>query len=834
MHSAIWKLSALATVVGFGLLAVVVQQRGLGKSLSKTPVNADGSLDSAEDVSDKTASSELESSGQGDIGPSGPIPKTLSNGSSTANPSVEFSDASDVDAASFPKGKSGTSKTTARTGRRKSQALLDDTDELLVEPPPGKRTGARASRATQSQNAFDEEEDGSNPALLNSETSSLLQAGGPAGQKSPRPLPDGLDEESDNLLTDRPRGPSSRGRPSGDVDEGMDADVVGQAPNTRPRSLDEFEDEGDLIAAAPLPRTGARSGASPRTQPNRNPQQNLVAEEDFRGTNGSDANSPQDPDNQFLPDANRGANSSITSERGARLNSAFQDPDEDGIPHKSRPGNTVPPIEYVPVEKTLTNSQEDDSFLNRPEQSRPAVPPLNERMNEQTKPTMGDNSEFGEDSGEANASQEDLSSTPAVPLTRKRPRIDDGDGPVDFRSTKPRTENQSFAADANTPLPIQKRVLPEAEFQESDSERSLGGNTQPQTGRNRPNPLADEDDANSSLPPVAFPTGQQRPRVDTEYLDERATPPGVGTSPRSNDPSMTQDDELLDSNSTLSPITGRRDRTGSGTNSPVSNRPRFEDDEPGAAASRGPATNIIAPRYSVPPSIDSGTVRGRARVSIEKLAPPTAILGQPLIYSIVIRNNGNASARQVVVEDDLPDGVTMQGSIPQAEMTGRKLKWLIGNLEVGQEQKISVKVVPTAEGPVGSAATVNFVHDTRSATNTPDNLSDSRVTLELQYPQQVNVGSLFEVRFRLTNRSNSTLTELTILNQLPPGLRHESRKQDLEYKVKALAPGEILEVPLSLTASQTGPSSSRTVVLTQDERILLSKDFRVDVHTGFP
>ncbi len=117
-------------------------------------------------------------------------------------------------------------------------------------------------------------------------------------------------------------------------------------------------------------------------------------------------------------------------------------------------------------------------------------------------------------------------------------------------------------------------------------------------------------------------------------------------------------------------------------------------------------------------TIDADSPRGeqRPQLTIDKQSPPTAVLGKPFIYSILIKNVGQSSAGHVTVEDEIPRGAKLTGTIPQAELVGKKLIWKSGTLQPNQERKISIRVIPIAEGPIGSVATVNFVAEVAAQT----------------------------------------------------------------------------------------------------------------------
>ncbi|MBM4074166.1 MAG: hypothetical protein FJ267_00805, partial [Planctomycetes bacterium] len=49
------------------------------------------------------------------------------------------------------------------------------------------------------------------------------------------------------------------------------------------------------------------------------------------------------------------------------------------------------------------------------------------------------------------------------------------------------------------------------------------------------------------------------------------------------------------------------------------------------------------------------------RLTIEKIAPKKAVLGEPLVYSVVVKNVGEIDASKVVVEDRIPKGTELIG-----------------------------------------------------------------------------------------------------------------------------------------------------------------------------
>src|SRR5207302_158852 len=130
-----------------------------------------------------------------------------------------------------------------------------------------------------------------------------------------------------------------------------------------------------------------------------------------------------------------------------------------------------------------------------------------------------------------------------------------------------------------------------------------------------------------------------------------------------------------------------------------------------------------------------------------KVAPPQAVLGQPLIYSIIVKNVGSVDAHNVVIEDRIPKGTKLQGTHPQAEYSGKNLIWNQPLLRPNEEKKISIKVIPQQEGPVGSVARVHFATEV----STEIVVAAPQLDLTVKAPHEVRIGQRFDLTYTLKN-----------------------------------------------------------------------------------
>lgn len=763
MRSAIWKLSALATVVGLGLVAVVVQQKGFGLGAVAGKGTAEAKAPAA---------------------PAPNVPKGGEKPASTTEEGDPFAAAAEADSAP-PQLADVVEEPADPTPEPEVSAGGEDPDAEFATQSTRPRVKPRAL------NFKDNVENGvsnENPADV------LIAEAAAAGA-----------------------GRRNRSQPS---------DLANQPEN------DPAEMEGSTVDEHDA------SVITDDSDPFRK-RREALARQEARGRSGSS-----------LSDSSSGIQEADQSESSAE--NPF-DPDA-GTNGDARP--------VVPVPG------------NR--RTRPRARLIDENDSEATEPiNSAASSEVASDAAGYQST--------AAPAGYRAQAAATGDSSTGGRSTgnrgglrtRPRIgDDESFTTGgAATPPPVEvtgapaaKAVGPANRSQPLDDDEAFGASPGNSTRPNGVEPIPkisrdSAEEANPSLTPAISNSGRGRPNSLAEEGDEGLTPsPGstrtrenafdtFGTSPRGQSAPVDDTDSGF--------LQGKSRRTSPHVLEIEPDRRPALPSTPEAAASRSIPTDVvpvpIPERVSAAPAYTaSGTGDGgRGRVTIEKRAPTTAYVGQPLIYQIFVRNVGSGPAQQVVVEDIVPEGVTMQGSIPQGELTGRKLAWRIGTLAAGEERKVSVKVIPGAAGSIGSAATVKFVADpvfasagsiesdsiipaatTPRTTSRTSPRTGSGVLLELQTPRQVGLGQTFEVRLRLTNRAGYTLNDLLIRSMLPANLLHESRVQDLEYLVGTLAAGESREVPLALTARQAGRADTRIMVMATNDQVLRTDDFSLDVTAG--
>lgn len=219
---------------------------------------------------------------------------------------------------------------------------------------------------------------------------------------------------------------------------------------------------------------------------------------------------------------------------------------------------------------------------------------------------------------------------------------------------------------------------------------------------------------------------------------------------------------------------------------------------------------VVNDRPSIPGN--SGRVTGdsrgrdvsevmRPQLSIQKRAPDTATVGVPHEYTIVVSNEGDSAAYDVIVDDELGSGARLETSTPIAnfDRVSGKLSWGIRELAPHQKQEIVVRITPTGEGTLDGVASIRFKAQVKSATV----ITAPKLSLEMTSPDSVKVGDEVELHYVIRNNGSGDARNVILRSVLPPGLKH-SEGGDLEYEIDNLPAGGKEIIDLIVVAAEPG------------------------------
>ena len=251
---------------------------------------------------------------------------------------------------------------------------------------------------------------------------------------------------------------------------------------------------------------------------------------------------------------------------------------------------------------------------------------------------------------------------------------------------------------------------------------------------------------------------------------------------------------------------------------PVGRQPTGRFDEESTEQPREPRSNRRIREAGERPTTDDligdGTVtnatpRGlqQPRLTLEKIAPQEAVLGAELVYQVIVKNVGSSDANQVVLEDRIPKGTELTGTSPRAEMVDKKLIWRIGTMKPNEVRKISIKLIPRQEGPIGSVARVNFATEVAAEIM----VAAPQLSIKVNAPREVHVGEVIDLTFLLKNSGGAAANNVSVRDLIPDGLQHEA-SSDIECPIGKLGPNESREIVLQVTAVKPGRVKNRAIL----------------------
>ena len=164
----------------------------------------------------------------------------------------------------------------------------------------------------------------------------------------------------------------------------------------------------------------------------------------------------------------------------------------------------------------------------------------------------------------------------------------------------------------------------------------------------------------------------------------------------------------------------------------------------------------------------------RPMLSIRHATKPRVLIGDPVILDIDIKNDGDGPAKDVVIQEDLPEGLEFSDGF-------RELEYAIGTLGPGQSKKVSLEL---------KASKIGRYRNTLVAYGNGGLKTQHAVDVEVIAPKLVARGEgpirrflKREVthRFSLDNSGTANATNVELVCKLPSGLKYVSSNNRGQY-----------------------------------------------------
>jgi len=193
----------------------------------------------------------------------------------------------------------------------------------------------------------------------------------------------------------------------------------------------------------------------------------------------------------------------------------------------------------------------------------------------------------------------------------------------------------------------------------------------------------------------------------------------------------------------------------------------------GQYISKATANSTTGTRAESPPTT---TTVGLPILSLKKTGMETQYIGRPVSYEITLTNKSNVAAKNTVLEDMIPSGVTGVKATAGAKLSGSKLIWEFGTLEPNMSKNVRISYTPNRAGILASSATAT-AYCTEAVTSSMRTTITGISALSLEVvdvEDPVRVGSHATYIIRVENQGSATATNIRVACVLEDYVRYIS------------------------------------------------------------
>jgi uncharacterized repeat protein (TIGR01451 family) len=158
------------------------------------------------------------------------------------------------------------------------------------------------------------------------------------------------------------------------------------------------------------------------------------------------------------------------------------------------------------------------------------------------------------------------------------------------------------------------------------------------------------------------------------------------------------------------------------------------------------------------------TIARKPILKISKTGRTRQYLDRALTYDITVANTGDGVAKDTIVEDIIPDGVTRVSISSGGKIIGSAVTWKMGDLAPNSAKRVSVTYTPMKIGEyTNTANTSAYCADTKSASITTSVVGIPAVLLEVvDIEDPVEVGNTTTYVVTATNQGSMPGTDIAI------------------------------------------------------------------------
>jgi uncharacterized repeat protein (TIGR01451 family) len=218
---------------------------------------------------------------------------------------------------------------------------------------------------------------------------------------------------------------------------------------------------------------------------------------------------------------------------------------------------------------------------------------------------------------------------------------------------------------------------------------------------------------------------------------------------------------------------------------------------------------------SADPRTCSQVFIGKAALALQKSGPEAALVGAQIVYAITVSNKGTLTARDVVVVDELPDG--MQASIDQTRATLQ-----VGDLAPNEAKTVSITVRGMKKGKLCNVVNAKSANAGAAHAEFCTIFMQPGINLVKQGPREQFLSRTAQYRMTVSNTGDTPLTNVTLTDNGVAGATFATAEggsisgNKAVWNIGTLQPGEHKTFTASLSGNAAGNLCNSATVTTAE------------------
>lgn len=198
-------------------------------------------------------------------------------------------------------------------------------------------------------------------------------------------------------------------------------------------------------------------------------------------------------------------------------------------------------------------------------------------------------------------------------------------------------------------------------------------------------------------------------------------------------------------------------------------------------------------------------------LTCEKCGPHEVCPGDPVHYTVTVTNRGSCTAEDVVVTDNVPDGLEHSSCL-------KTLTFKLGSIEPCQTKKVNMCFTATKRGKICNTVVVTACNADSTSCQWCTNVCKECIELVKTGTKEQSIGKNADYQITVTNPGDKPLTEVIVTDHAPSSTSIVSANgatvhgNTAVWRLKELKPGEKVTFNMTLTTCTPGCFTNRVDV----------------------